>query len=367
MRIAHLYPKYHANVGDHLVQRGILRLLRKHVGDFEYTPLATRKTGPDPAEPTGITAGTVELINRHDLVIIGGSNLYENNGDQWGVRVESEALKRLTAPVLPLGIGGGWSFAYPAFPVLPPAVVDDLRALHAKAVGSSVRDSLTERLLRSNGIGPCTLTGCPAMYLAEEPLRPVRKGVVGIPFLPQRMYSAPALNPLRWRNPTHQRRRSVARMFLDLLRRIPEAGYETRILVHDAADLPLARELVGSSGFFFSEEPERLFDAIAECDLIVGFRLHASITALGLGIPSIPILLDGRNDAFVETLGMTELAVPIDPASVSMVLERIAVAMGGGRDLWKPAIERRDALRAAMDGFLRPALARVPGAAEAAR
>ncbi len=355
MRIAHLYPKYHFNVGDHLVQRGILRLLRKHVGDFEYTPIATRHAGPDPAEATGLTARTVDLINGHDLLIIGGSNLYETTGEMWGVKVEKDAVRRLAIPTLPLGIGGGWSFAYPRFPVLSDSVAEDIRTIHQRAVGSSVRDGLTERLLSSIGIAS-TLTGCPATFLAEDAPRPAGKGIVGIPFLPRRMYRGGTLKPWVRRNVTYRRRRAVTRLFLDLLRHIRKAGYETRILVHDANDLDLARALVGESRFFYSDQPERLFEAIAQCDVILGFRLHAAIAALGLGIPSIPILLDGRTDAFVETFGLTEHAVPIDPAAVGMTLQRLSLVMGEGRRHWNPAFARRDALRQTMHTFLESAL-----------
>jgi polysaccharide pyruvyl transferase WcaK-like protein len=355
MRVAHLYPKYHRNVGDHLVQRGILRLLRRHLGEFEYTPMPTRLLGPDPDEPLGISSKSVEVANRHDLLVIGGSNLYETQGDRWGVTVDAEALRRLSVPVLLLGIGGGWSFAYPTFPLLAKVVADDLRALHAKSCGSSVRDHLTQRLLTGYGIGPSTVTGCPAMYLASESLRPAGKGVVGVPFLPKRMYAGPTANPRKWRNPKFLRRRAITRLFQELRERLPAAGYQVRVLVHDEADLDLAREMLGSN-FFYSEEPEKLFDAISECDVIVGFRLHACIPALGLGIPCVPILLDGRNAAFAETFGLTEHAVPIDPAAAAMTVERVELAMGEGRVRWKPALARRDELRASMEEFLQGAL-----------
>ena len=109
-------------------------------------------------------------------------------------------------------------------------------------------------------------------------------------------------------------------------------------------------------GFFFSTDPEKLFEEIAACDVIVGFRLHACIAALGLGIPSIPILLDGRSQAFVETFGMTEHAVPCDPASLPLTLDRVALAMGEGRKYWNPVIARRDQLRETMNAFLASAL-----------
>ena len=355
MRIAHLYPKYHRNVGDHLVQRAILRLLRRHVGEFEYTPMPTRLLGDDPGEPKGITAASVEIANRHDLLVIGGSNLYETAAGRWGVEVDVAALKNLSVPILLLGIGGGWSFAFPVFPRLAPKVAEEIRALHARACGSSVRDHLTHRLLAGHGIGPSTVTGCPTAFLASEPLRPVRDGVVGLPFLPKRMFAGPSADPRDWRNPTHRRRREMTKLFRELLERLPAAGYRVRVLVHDANDLDLARQMLGSD-FFWSEDPEKLFEAIGGCDLIIGFRLHACIPALGMGIPSIPVLLDGRNVAFAETFGLTEHAVPIDPAASTMILERAALAMGEGRIHWKPALARRDELAATMDAFLRGAL-----------
>ena len=355
MKIAHLYPKYHANVGDHLVQRGILRLLREHLGDFAYTPLSTRLSGPSRVEPTGISSGVVAELKGHDLLVIGGSNLYEVAGGQWGVAVDRAALDRLGVPVLLIGIGGGWSFAFPDFPAWPPAVADQIRVLHARAIGSSVRDDMTQRLLERHGIGSSVVTGCPAAFLAADALRPAGRGVVGVAFLPRRMYADRSPDPRRWRNPAHVRRRQVTGFFRGLLKALPKRGYEVRLLVHDAADLPLARRIAGTS-FFYSEQPEELLDAIAACDVIVGFRLHACIAALGVGVPSIPILLDGRSHAFVETFGMTEHAVPCDPASLALTLHRVGLAMGEGRRFWSPVIARRDQLRETMQGFLASAL-----------
>ncbi len=355
MKIAHLYPKYRGNVGDLLVQRGIVQLLRRRLGEFDYTPLSTRDAGRVADEPRGITAESVDLLNRHDLVVIGGSNLYEVAGGRWGVEVEPQALSRLTSAILLLGIGAGWSFAFPAFPELPPAIVEEVGALHARAVGSSVRDGLTQRLLTRHGIGPCTVTGCPAAFLASEPLRPVGRGVVGIPFLPRRMYASASASPRRWNNPTHRRRRLATRFFLELLERLPRLGYAVRVMVHDAADLPLAREIAGST-CFYSEDPDRLLEAIGECDVIVGFRLHAGIAALGLGIPSIPVLLDGRNAAFAETLGLLEHSVPLDPGSASLATERVGMALGPRRDSWANVFARRDELHAVMRTFLENAI-----------
>ncbi|HEY1433744.1 MAG TPA: polysaccharide pyruvyl transferase family protein [Thermoanaerobaculia bacterium] len=354
MRIAHIFPKYDANTGDHFVQHGILKLLRERLGDFEYRPLSNKKDAPA-GEPIGITTDSLPIINGSDLLVIGGSNLYEVSGDRWSVVVEDAALDALAVPVLPIGIGSGWSFAFPQFPSMPERVAEQVRRLHARARGSSVRDDLTARVLARHGIERVTVTGCPAGFLGEEPLRPVGRGLVGVPFLPRRMFSPASWMPAKARNPTHRRRRTMTKFFLGLLAALRAERLETRVLVHDAADLPLARQLLGTA-FFYDADAARMLDAIRECDVIVGFRLHSGIAGLGFGIPPIPVLADGRNYGFAETLGLLELSVPVDPGSVGMAMERVRLALGSGRSAWSTAVSRRDALARTMRHFLEGAL-----------
>ncbi len=126
--------------------------------------------------------------------------------------------------------------------------------------------------------------------------------------------------------------------------------------MHDARDLPLAHKLLGDR-IVYHKEPARLLEEIAACDVIVGFRLHACIAALGYGIPVIPILADGRSSAFAETFGLTELSVSLDPAGALLTMERIRLALESGREFWQPALDRRDELRRRMHGFLEASLA----------
>ena len=214
-----------------------------------------------------------------------------------------------------------------------------------------MRDALTQRVLARHGIGPVTVTGCPAGFLGAEPLRPVGRAVVGVPFLPRRMYAGSSLSLGRRRSPTHSRRRQITRFFLGLLRALRREGLETRVLVHDSADLPLARRLLGNH-FVYDADPQRMLDAVRECDVIVGFRLHAGIAGLGFGIPPIPVLADGRNVGFAETLGLLELSVPLDPASVSLAMDRVRLALGSGRQAWAPVVGRRDELARTMRAFV---------------
>ncbi len=355
MRIAHIYPKNDPNIGDHLVKAGIDKLLRERLGPVTIDGYSNKRDAEDPQEPIGITRGSVDVFNHSDLLVIGGSNLYEVSDGRWGVVVETEALERLKVPVLLLGIGSGWSFAFPHLPRFPAEVERQIRCLHGLARGSSVRDDMTERILRSHRVGPCTVTGCPATFLADEPLRRTGAGRVGVAFLPRRMY-APRVRLSFRRSPTHARRRLLTRTFLGVLEGLRAGGFETRVLVHDARDLPLAHRLVGDE-IVYHKEPARLLEEISACDVVVGFRLHACIAALGYGIPVVPVLADGRSSAFAETFGLTELSVPVDPAGALLAMERICLALDSGREFWQPALERRDELRRRMNSFLEASLA----------
>ncbi|HWZ85851.1 MAG TPA: polysaccharide pyruvyl transferase family protein, partial [Thermoanaerobaculia bacterium] len=238
---------------------------------------------------------------------------------------------------------------------MPDRVAEQIRGLHARARASSVRDDLTARVLARHGISTATVTGCPAGFLGEEPLRPVGRALVGVPFLPRRMFSSATWLPGKNRSPTHQRRRLMTKLFLGLLAALRAEGLETRVLVHDAGDLDLARRLLGEA-FVYDKDPLRMLDAIRECDVIVGFRLHSGIAGLGFGIPPIPVLADGRNFGFAETLGLLELSVPLDPGSVGMAIDRVRLALGSGRGAWSTVIARREALGRTMRQLLERAL-----------
>ena len=92
MRIHHFYPKTR-NIGDHFVQQGIERMLREIVPRAAFDLFNVNAWGDDKTG-YGLTRTTIARANREaDLVIVGGSNLYEGNYRwRWGVHLETDAL-----------------------------------------------------------------------------------------------------------------------------------------------------------------------------------------------------------------------------------------------------------------------------------
>jgi polysaccharide pyruvyl transferase WcaK-like protein len=363
LKVIHLFP-HTQNIGDYFVKLGIQKLLGEFIHEIEYTPLpASSKfnTSSSSHPPGGIIPETVELLNGHDLIVIGGSNLYETiQTNQLEICVE--ALDQIRRPVLLLGIGAGWSSLSPQFPRLPDEVREKLVLLHQKSLGSSVRDYFTRRLLRSYEIGDPEVTGCPAANLFEQSLKPIRSGTVFITGLPYRMYAEQTLNPLiaRWRQ-SYRRRRQATVGYMKLLKRLRREGIEFKIFITDARDVPVAEKIAGNAqAILFDESPETLLAHLDDCDLMIGYRLHACIPSLSKGIPIIPLPLDGRVLGFTETYGLTEYAVnPYDPAQEDQILERAKLALGGERYAWNMAIARRDQLAGVMRQFLQTSLAKL--------
>src|SRR4030095_6839755 len=98
MRIHHFYPRT-KNIGDHLVQHGIETVVKSIVPNASFECFDVNSRGAS-TEQFGLTRSAIERANHEaDLVIVGGSNLYEGAfGWHWGVSLDIDALKSLRNP-----------------------------------------------------------------------------------------------------------------------------------------------------------------------------------------------------------------------------------------------------------------------------
>src|SRR5205807_3894093 len=159
LRIHHFYPKT-SNIGDHFVQRGIECLFRSLVFNPQFETYNINDRG-DGKTSFGLTHDVIARANREaDLVVIGGSNLYEGR-DTWGVHLEPGAIDKLRVPLILLGIGTGSSFLS-SLPRPSLRVESEIRALNDCAALSGARDVVTLDWLRKLGISKAKLTGDPA-------------------------------------------------------------------------------------------------------------------------------------------------------------------------------------------------------------
>ncbi len=151
MRIHHFYPRTN-NIGDHFVQRGIERMVGRIVPEATFELFNVNNRGEDKIE-YGLTKLAIERANREaDLIIVGGSNLYEGSYRwRWGVHLEDDALENLRVPMFLLGIGAGSDFTSPLRKPSARAK-KEIKLLNDCATFSGARDVITYDWLQQLGM-----------------------------------------------------------------------------------------------------------------------------------------------------------------------------------------------------------------------
>ncbi|MCM3871039.1 MAG: polysaccharide pyruvyl transferase family protein [Pyrinomonadaceae bacterium] len=299
MEIHHFYPRT-SNIGDHFVQRGIEAMVRRIVPGATFQLLNINSRGKDKTE-YGLTQSAVERANREaDLIIVGGSNLYEGSFRwPWGVHLEIDAFKNLQVPLFLVGIGTGSAFGSPVHRPSTRAK-REIKLLNDYATFSGARDVLTFEWLQRLGISEAKLMGDPATFVFNRPLQRNNQGGHILITMPARRF---------WTS-KHQfwnvqlRGRSMFNGMVALARTLLEKGKEVMVTCNDPVDLPLAQTLFEPwlpGRVFCPETPEEYFALLSKSRAVVAGRLHTAVVAFSLGIPFILVDLDQRTHGFVQT------------------------------------------------------------------
>lgn len=287
------------NAGDHLIRHrahALLRWLRpdRDIVDVDgWRPLAD---------------ADLEKVNAaRALILCGGPALQRRMVPKI---YNLPPLDRIKVPIVSLGLGwksknGAWrdTARYP----FDPRSAELLERLDASGAGSSVRDYHSLAVLERRGLRNFTNTGCPALY-ERATLEP-----------------AEAPGPAPFGEPAsigfslgvaHRESRSMAaqsRALLQALRRRWPRAALTVAFHHPPADWPGDARFAawldaeGIRHEDISGSHERLMAFYRDCDLHVGYRVHAHIYRTSLNRPSVLITEDGRGRAQQAMLGGTVL------------------------------------------------------------
>jgi hypothetical protein len=333
MIVHHYYPLGSDNIGDHLVARAIREAVTRHFGpaDFVHLPVNDRYRGSD--RPIGLRGENLDRTNAEaDLVIVGGSNLLEArklpkrwSSDtpawQWGVFTDPESIRRITPPLLLIGMGTGSSFGQPIRSYAP-ETAEEIRLLHRQAFAAVVRDATTRQRLGQIGID-VDCTGCPVTFLTDRPVTTSRDDLPLIVSFP----------------PSRIVRRLAGRIFMRGAMRyiawLRQLGVPLIVTLHETRDLECARQWVPSgTDTFYTEDLDELIARYEECRGVIGFRLHAALLALGLGKPIVPVGVDWRGLAFIETFQLGDLAIrPLRLGQFQKLRRLTNLLLAGDEDL----------------------------------
>jgi polysaccharide pyruvyl transferase WcaK-like protein len=322
---------------------------------FEFFDVNSR--GQEKTE-YGLTRAAVERANKSsDLVIIGGSNLYEGAfGWSWGVHLERDALENLRVPLFLIGLGTGSSFDSPLH--LPSARARiEIKTLNEYAAFSGVRDVTTFDWLRHLGVSDAKLIGDPATFIFNLPLRPLdRNGHILIVVPPRRIWIS---KRQFWK--VHTRGRAIFAGLRELTRSLEEAGEQVVVACNDPLDVPVAQKLFGTSRMrplVCPQTPEDYFELLASSRAVVSGRLHTAVVAFSLGIPFRLIDIDGRTDGFIKTYQMEAASINTSQPGVAARLKKQTrdLLSGAESQMWQSQIEKRDRMHGVAMELLEAAL-----------
>jgi polysaccharide pyruvyl transferase WcaK-like protein len=292
----------------------------------------------------GLTQRAVERANNEaDLIIVGGSNLYEGAfGWPWGVHLDPDALKNLRVQLFLLGLGTGSSFASPLHQPSARAEIE-IKLLNDYAGLSGVRDVTTLEWLQKLGVTKARLLGDPATFIFNHAPRDTsRDGHVLIALPPLRMWSS---RRQFWKVRTLGR--AMFSALVKLARTLLDEGYQVEVVCNDAIDLPVAQKLFAGwlpRPVVCPASPEEYFKLLLHSRAVISGRLHTVVVAFSLGIPFLLIDSDHRTNGFLKTYQLEPWSIVPSRFSVAEQLYKQAQVLldGSGRQSWQKCIEKRD-------------------------
>jgi hypothetical protein len=278
------------NVGDFLIAERARALLARFV-DAEQLDLPRRL----PVTPR------LDEVNRARAVICCGgpalaADLYP------GIYPLAEPLERLAAPLVAFGLGwSGKPFRRPEDFRFTERSQELLRRFHADGRVASVRDEITLDLLRRAGHPEAVMTGCPVWYDLESLGQPYRHA----PEVRRLVFTTPA--SIRLARPTLAVMRLLAKRFpraerICAFHRGIRPDRETSL--HQGLGylgLAAAAVALGYRVRDVSYDTARIA-FYADCDLHVGFRVHAHLYFLSKRLASFLINEDGRGAGMAASL-----------------------------------------------------------------
>lgn len=284
------------NAGDFLITERAEELLRRFRPEHELSRLPSWES----LEPH------LEQVNASTAVIIlGGPGLQRDMYPR--VYRLTEDLARIRVPIILMGSGWkvfpGDAVSQRQFTFSKPSL-DALRKMSAGAEYLGCRDWLSVQVLRKAGIDNALMTGCPVWYDLSSLGRPMQR-----PPQVKHLIYTPAQQPF-FREPSLAIARMLAELFPNA-RRV--CAFHRGIGVKDqfttsaepANNLTIANEAARLGFEVVDVSGSASADGdYANCDLHVGFRLHAHLSALSKRVCSVLLHEDSRGIGASQTLNV---------------------------------------------------------------
>ena len=248
----------------------------------------------------GLSSKTVYEINRvGDGVIVGGGNLYENDE----IEFSETALRALQVPLMLFSNSIGRVYNNKGELTQRTDVIPDskLIILHKYADISLVRDSATLKYLNSIGVNNSSLGSCPTIFLGNYQNYK--------DFIPKSDYVGVLISI---RTPSlinlpQKYQLGITEELEKTINMLKKRGYSRiRLLCNDSRDCEYASYFrdIANVDFVYTNNVFDYLSLLSNAELVVSFRLHATLPALSFGTPAINISYDERAEQLLEDLGL---------------------------------------------------------------
>jgi hypothetical protein len=278
------------NAGDYLIRDRGLAILRRLRPDQELVLHPRWQPVPE------------ELFDRAAaLVLCGGPGLAPRFYPRVFPLVDD--LDAHPTPILPLALGWGGTGSGRPDRFFSRRSVEALRTIHSRIGWSGVRDDLSLELLQSVKVGEVRRTGCVAWY---------EQGSLGQSFIPPSRVRRLAFTPPAKRRPAGLREaisimRRLRTRYRDAERycvfhRGMRAEFATEAPTAERRLTAIAARALGYKVLDASGDVSAL-ELYRDCDLHIGYRVHAHLCTLSYRRPSLLLIEDGRGEGQAVTFG----------------------------------------------------------------
>jgi polysaccharide pyruvyl transferase WcaK-like protein len=230
---------------------------------------------------------------------------------EWAKPIWRDVMARLSRKGKPvLNLGGGSSYPCERQPETLVGNPDEefIGIMLKTACVTTVRDKLAKKLFASLGYEAQHLC-CPAMLAGRvfaKPAEPTRKVLINY------------MSGGGHYDYGQRVDEKVLEMTMShLVRELRRQGWEPVFIAHNETELRLATQIWQDVPSVLPTDPRDYFEIVRDAAFGIFNRLHASVAAAGLGVPSIAVGTDSRN-LMVETLGQP--AFYVKEATVDRIL-----------------------------------------------
>jgi polysaccharide pyruvyl transferase WcaK-like protein len=319
------------NIGDDFIREGLLHCIRQ-IADgrkvecamvHKHTPLTIYKKWHPlrllhqrNGRPRRKTKFWRRLCERHlpplgltrfercDAIIqCGTPTIWEGcRLSEWAGPIWRDVFARLARRGVPvLNLGGGSCYPHERHPETLRGNADEafIRLMLDSSRVTTVRDRLSQKLFASLGHETRQI-GCPALLAGQahaSPARPTRKVLVNYMAGGGHYEWGQGIDASLWEQTMRQ-----------TVGHLRAQGWEPLLLAHDRPELALAARLWPDLPRICPRGMREYFETVRDAAFGIFNRMHASIAAAGLGIPSVAIGTDSRN-LMVEATGLPVLYV----------------------------------------------------------